>query len=126
MSAVWTPAASHASRRERSETQKNLGNALSSLGERESGTARLEEAVSAYRNALKEWTQERVALDAAMSTGNQGVAMMLLAERKNDPAMAGEALKQIEEAFQLTRTGRSCAECRFLPSPPDRGPRSPR
>jgi hypothetical protein len=31
----------------------NLGNALSALGERESGTARLEEAVLAYRAALE-------------------------------------------------------------------------
>src|SRR5262245_9806964 len=34
-------------------TQNNLGNALSTLGERESGTARLEEAVAVYREALK-------------------------------------------------------------------------
>jgi tetratricopeptide (TPR) repeat protein len=32
-------------------TQNNLGNALSTLGRRESGTARLEEAVTAYRAA---------------------------------------------------------------------------
>ena len=31
------------------KTQNNLGTALSRLGERESGTARLEEAVAAYR-----------------------------------------------------------------------------
>ena len=35
-------------------TQNNLGNALWTLGERESGTARLEEAVAAYRAALEE------------------------------------------------------------------------
>ena len=35
-------------------TQNNLGTALQTLGERESGTARLEEAVAAYRAALKE------------------------------------------------------------------------
>ena len=35
-------------------TQNNLGNALATLGERESGTARLEEAVAAYRAALEE------------------------------------------------------------------------
>ncbi len=33
-------------------TQNNLGTALQALGERESGTARLEEAVAAYREAL--------------------------------------------------------------------------
>ena len=39
--------------------------ALSRLGERENGTARLEEAVAAYRAALKEQTRERVPLDWA-------------------------------------------------------------
>jgi hypothetical protein len=34
-------------------TETNLGNALETLGERESGTARLEEAVVAYDGALK-------------------------------------------------------------------------
>jgi hypothetical protein len=42
-------------------TQMNLGAALNVLGERESGTARLEEAVSAYREALQEWTRARAA-----------------------------------------------------------------
>ena len=46
-------------------TQNNLGNALATLGERESGTARLEEAVAAYRAALEERTRERVPLDWA-------------------------------------------------------------
>ena len=41
-------------------TQNNLGNALRSLGERESGTERLEEAVGAYRAALGEHTREGV------------------------------------------------------------------
>jgi hypothetical protein len=36
------------------ETQNSLGVALARLGERESGTARLEEAVAAYRAALEE------------------------------------------------------------------------
>ena len=35
-------------------TQNNLGNALAILGERESGTERLEQAVTAYRAALEE------------------------------------------------------------------------
>ena len=48
-------------------TQNNLGNALRTLGERESGTARLEEAVAAYRAALEECTRERVPLDWAMT-----------------------------------------------------------
>jgi tetratricopeptide (TPR) repeat protein len=44
------------------KTQTNLGIALRTLGERESGTAKLEEAVAAYRDALKEFTRERAPL----------------------------------------------------------------
>jgi hypothetical protein len=40
-----------------------LGTALLRLGERESGTARLEDAVAAYRAALQEFTRGRVPLD---------------------------------------------------------------
>ena len=43
-------------------TQNNLGIALRWLGERESGTARLEEAVAAYRAALEEWTRDPLEL----------------------------------------------------------------
>lgn len=39
-------------------TQMNLGNALRVLGERESGTGKLTEAVAAYRAALEEFTRE--------------------------------------------------------------------
>ncbi|MGA7385759.1 MAG: hypothetical protein WBW81_14020 [Methylocella sp.] len=42
-------------------TQVKLGNALETLGEREGGTARLEEAVAAFREALKENTRARAA-----------------------------------------------------------------
>jgi hypothetical protein len=48
---------------------------LADLGRRESGTAKLEEAVAAYREALKERTRERVPLDWANSFGSEGVAM---------------------------------------------------
>jgi hypothetical protein len=41
-------------------TQNNLGNALFRLGERESVTARLEEAVAAYRAALERLQSEAV------------------------------------------------------------------
>jgi hypothetical protein len=87
------------------ETQTNLGTALWRLGERESGTARLEEAVAAYRDALKETTRERVPLDWAMSFGDEGVALMLLAERRRDAAMAKTALDQINTAFETMRDG---------------------
>ena len=56
-------------------TQMNLGNALVRLGEREAGTARLEEAVAAFRLALEEMTRERVPLDWAMTQMNLGIAL---------------------------------------------------
>jgi exonuclease VII small subunit len=54
-------------------TQMYLGNALTRLGEYESGkTARLEEAVAAYREALKEFTREHTPLDWAMTQKGLG------------------------------------------------------
>jgi hypothetical protein len=64
---------------------------------------RLEEAVTAYRAALEEWTRARVPLDWAMSTGNQGVTLRVLAERRGDLAMAEQALSQIIAAFETCR-----------------------
>ena len=78
---------------------------LTSLGERENGTAKLEQAVTAYREALKEWTLERMPLRWAFSFGNEGVALMLLAERRGDAAMAETALGQINVAFETLRDG---------------------
>jgi hypothetical protein len=86
-------------------TQNNLGSALALLGEREVGTAKLEEAVAAYREALKEWTRERVPLDWASSLGNEGVVLMRLAKRRGDATMAETALSQINTAFQTMRDG---------------------
>jgi hypothetical protein len=65
-------------------TQNNLGAALQTLGERESGTARLDEAVAAYRAALQEWTRERVPLDWAATQNNLGNALASLGGR-SDP-----------------------------------------
>ena len=56
------------------KAQNNLGTALSALGEQEDGTARLEEAVAAYRAALEERTQERVPLDWAATQNNLGAS----------------------------------------------------
>ena len=42
------------------------------LGERESGTARLEEAVAAYREALMERTRDEVPLEWAETQNNLG------------------------------------------------------
>ncbi|MGF1659453.1 MAG: hypothetical protein ACFCUS_08475 [Rubrimonas sp.] len=85
--------------------QNNLGIALLILGQHESGTARLEQAFDAIRAALGEFTRDFVRLDWAMSTGSQGVAPLLLAERANDPAMAARAVAHLTEARDALREG---------------------
>jgi hypothetical protein len=54
-----------------------------------------------------------VPLDWAMSTGNQGVAMMLLAKPKKDAAMAKAALGQIEAALEVSRAGGHAANAAY-------------
>src|SRR5262245_27977162 len=81
-------------------TQNNLGNALSSLGERESGTARLDEAVAAYREALKERTRERVPLEWAATQNNLGTALSSLGGRESGTARLGEAVAAYREALK--------------------------
>ena len=67
-------------------TQNNLGAALMTLGERESGreqsNRRLEEAVTAYRAALTEWTQERAPRWHDMAQQNFARCLALLEQRR--------------------------------------------
>ena len=81
-------------------TQNNLGNALSSLGERESGTQRLEQAVTAYENALKEWTREKVPLDWATTQNNLGNALRDLGERESGTQRLEQAVTAYENALK--------------------------
>ena len=81
-------------------TQNNLGNALSVLGERESGTATLERAVAAYELALEERTRERVPLDWATTQNNLGNALRILGERESGTAMLERAVTAYELALE--------------------------
>jgi tetratricopeptide (TPR) repeat protein len=71
--------------------QNNLGNALLRSGERESVTGRQEEAVTAYREALKERTREQVPLQWAQTQNNIGNALWKLGEREGGPGRLEEA-----------------------------------
>jgi tetratricopeptide (TPR) repeat protein len=85
-------------------TQNNLGRALWRLGEREGGTAGLEEAVAAYREALKELTRERVPLEWAKTQGNLATTFARLGERESGTAKLEEAAAAFREALKdLTR-----------------------
>ena len=81
-------------------TKNNLGNALRALGERESGTGKLEEAVAAYRAALEERTRERVPLAWATTKNNLGSALFRLGERESGTARLEEAVAAYRAALE--------------------------
>jgi tetratricopeptide (TPR) repeat protein len=81
-------------------TQNNLGFAFWRLGERESGTAKLEEAVAAFREALKEMTRERAPLDWARGQNGLGLALWRLGERGSGTASLEEAVAAYREALK--------------------------
>jgi tetratricopeptide (TPR) repeat protein len=83
----------------------NLGTALRTLGERESGTARLEEAVAAYRAALEERTRDRVPLDWAMTQHNLGNALSTLGEREAGTALMEDAVTAYDAALEVFVSG---------------------
>ena len=85
-------------------TQNNLGDVLTTLGEREDGTDQLEQAVKAYRSALEERTRERVPLDWASTQNNLGNALARLGERESGTARLEDAVKAYRSALEeLTR-----------------------
>ena len=77
----------------------DLGNALSTLGDRESSTARLDEAVEAYRAALLEYTREHAPLDWAMTQNNLGNTLRVLGERESGTARLDEAVEAYRAAL---------------------------
>jgi tetratricopeptide (TPR) repeat protein len=85
---------------ERATRQDYLGIALATLGERERGTARLEEAVAAHREALKERTRDRMPLDWATTQNNLGIALGRLGERASGTARLDEAVLAFREALK--------------------------
>jgi tetratricopeptide (TPR) repeat protein len=77
---------------EKGSAGNDLGVALQTLGGRESGTARLEEAVAAFRAALEQRTRERVPLDWTMTQNNLGNALTMLGRRESGTARLEEAV----------------------------------
>ena len=64
------------------------------------GTAHLEEAVTAYRAALEEYTPERVPLQWAMTQNNLGSALQTLGEREVGTARLEEAVTAYRAALE--------------------------
>lgn len=74
------------------EVQDNLGRALAAFGGRKGGTARLKEAVTAYRAALEEKTRERAPYPWAETQGRLGDALAALSERGGGTARLEKAV----------------------------------
>jgi tetratricopeptide (TPR) repeat protein len=85
---------------ERGTGENLLGLALCTLGGRESGTGKLNAAVAAYREALKERRRERVPLDWAMTQNNLGAALQALGEREGGTARLEEAVASYRAALE--------------------------
>jgi tetratricopeptide (TPR) repeat protein len=63
-------------------TQMNLGNALFRLGERESVTARLEEAIAAYKGALEIFSISHSDYYKTICSSNRERALALIEDRR--------------------------------------------
>ena len=74
---------------------------LRSLGERESGTARLKEAALAYRLALEVRTRDRVPLSWATTQNNLGTALSRLGVREGSAARLEEAISAYRLALEV-------------------------
>ena len=85
---------------ERGLARHDLGIALCTLGARESGTNKLEEAVSAFHAALTERTRERAPLEWAATQMNLGTVLARLGERENRTEKLEEAIAAYREALK--------------------------
>jgi hypothetical protein len=84
-------------------TQNNLGAALQSLGKRQGNPALLEEAVTAYENALLEITPQKSPLNRAMTLANLAAARMTLAEYTANVDIAAMALSEFNDVVEFFR-----------------------
>jgi tetratricopeptide (TPR) repeat protein len=80
--------------------QYQIGGITWRLGEREGSTARLHDAISAYRDALLERTRERLPLDWAMTQNNLGNALWKIGERESGTARLEEAVNAFRNALE--------------------------
>jgi tetratricopeptide (TPR) repeat protein/pimeloyl-ACP methyl ester carboxylesterase len=84
---------------QRGAALNDLAVSLRTLGDRETGTKRLEEAVTAVRNALLEYTRERAPLDWAGTQNNLGNALRDLGDRETGTARLEEAVTAFRNAL---------------------------
>jgi tetratricopeptide (TPR) repeat protein len=83
------------------KTQRQLGRALATLGMRETDTARLEQAVVAFRAAKDEWTRAGAAPDWAKTQDDLCGAFGGLGERESGTMYPQEAVAACRAALQV-------------------------
>jgi hypothetical protein len=66
-------------------------------------TVRLNEAIAAFGKGREEITRERLPFNFAISSGWQGVALAMLAERRSDSMAAERAVAQLSIAVEVLR-----------------------
>jgi hypothetical protein len=84
---------------DRAFTQTNLGAALVILGEREEGTARLEEAFGALHEALEERTREDTPFLWAQTQEKLALAHFAFFDKSGEPTHRDDALNAIDLAL---------------------------
>ena len=88
-------------------TQNSIGDILYAIDLRESGTARLEQAVVAYRAALEEWPREQDPLNWALIQSNLGLALEALGDRENGTARLEQAVVAYRAALEAQNRERA-------------------
>ena len=77
-----------------------LANALQTLGERDSDTTRLEQAVTAYSSALEYYTPKSTPFDWALTQNNLGNALQTLGVRESGTRQMEKAVKAYRRALE--------------------------
>ncbi len=101
-----SPIVDPAERERRASLHMALGTALATLGERESGTERLEQAVAAYNAALEEFTRKSEPLKWAATQNNLGSALLTLGKQESSTERLERAVdiyKAVLEEFTRER-----------------------
>jgi tetratricopeptide (TPR) repeat protein len=80
--------------------QNSLGIALFTLGQRESGTARLEEAIAVHREVLREPIRESVPLEWAMAQSGLANALQVIGTRESGTTKLEQAVAAYREALK--------------------------
>jgi tetratricopeptide (TPR) repeat protein len=89
---------------QRAVALNDLGSALTTLGERETDTDRLEQAIEAYTAALSERTREQAPLEWATTQNNLGITLKILGKRQIGAEHTERAIKAHRSALtEFTR-----------------------